>query len=160
MDDNLETKRHILQKECMEFCAETFYKYIPRGKEVLKCRNCKSIYIENDVCEACGLNLSFDWPGEPFGERSFYALKERYILSLPFWVKLYPDFEDPYSKKTKEYVRALKFRYDCLSDYFLNSNDINKASKEFSDTKKNWFQIELNDLTQELKRYRIIFYDR
>ncbi len=93
---------------------------IPKSayRPIKKCLYCNSIYINDINCEACGRSLVYDPVGIPFGGKSYFAIKERYVESFPLVLRYFPNFEDKNSEAGKSYVRKLKKRLFDLLDYF------------------------------------------
>jgi hypothetical protein len=46
---------------------------------VQRCPKCESVFITDSECESCGLQFELDRLQDPFGERSFFRIKERTI---------------------------------------------------------------------------------
>ncbi len=93
---------------------------IPKSSYQTKksCPYCRSFYLTDTHCEACGKSLVFDPVGEPFSNKSFFAIKERYIEDFDVVKRFYPVLESIESKEAKKYVRNLKKRLIDLLDYF------------------------------------------
>lgn len=93
---------------------------IPKSsyKPKKSCPFCHSYYLTDTHCEACGKSLVYDPVGEPFSEKSFFAIKERYVEDFDVLKRFYPVFESIHSKDAKKYARKLKKRLIDLLDYF------------------------------------------
>lgn len=102
------------------------------------CPECHSIYIKENRCDDCGRLIKIDRLGNPFGPRSFYALKEKYLDSLPCLVKFFPFFEDYSGTKALRYKRELFLRLKAFGE-----------EERLDDL----FIIEINDLVRELTLY-------
>lgn len=95
--------------------------FMIRPREVKTCPRCSSYFITEKKCEDCGFVPFEERLGAPFGERSFYTLKENYWLSAPAWMRRFPKLENKQSRPAKEYKRVLLLRYKHLLDYFATS---------------------------------------
>lgn len=115
-------------------------------KDFKRCHHCHSVFIDDGKCEACGVNLSYTRAGEPFGLRSYYGLKEKYVESLPLLVGLYPFFENKKSLNASSYIRQLTMRFSLILDVFAK-NELQENQK------KRLFYLELKDLIQEMVSY-------
>ncbi len=85
---------------------------------VKKCPFCQSVFLNQNWCESCGRNLSFDLIGKPYSEKSFFTLKEDYIKTFYLFYRLYPDFENIYSEESRSYQKKLFKRFKNLIDGF------------------------------------------
>ena len=75
-----------------------------------RCEYCQSVYLTDNICESCGRSVRFDVIGKPFGYKSYYGIKERYINELPWLVQRYPIFETTTSDQAQALVRQLRRR--------------------------------------------------
>ncbi len=93
---------------------------IPREhyKPIKKCPYCSSIFITDTLCESCGRNLKYDPVDRPFGQKSFFSIKERYLDDFDVVTKYFPFFENKNSKEARAYCRKLMKRLTDLLDYF------------------------------------------
>ncbi len=107
-----------------------------------RCEFCQSVYLTNNLCEACGRSVNYDLLGPPFGPKSFYGLKERYIKQLPILVTYFPVFENIKSQEAKSLVRQLVKR---LKD--LTSGQYEEKIK---------FMIEAQAIVDELLYYGVL----
>lgn len=107
-----------------------------------------SVYINEKSCEACGKSMQFDPIGEPFGAKSFYGIKERYIERLNVSNRIFPKLENKKSEAAKSYVRKLEKRFSDLISSFNSNNPI------ASDRSK-LFYVESLELIDELLRYDV-----
>lgn len=87
-------------------------------RPIQKCPFCKSVYLTDTQCEACGRSLQYDPVGEPFGGKSYFAIKERYVENFDILTQFYPVFEKRNSTEAKAYGRKLQKRLIDLLDYF------------------------------------------
>jgi len=108
------------------------------------CPKCESIFITSKECEACGYQFAIDRIGEPYGDKSFYALKDTYLSSFFSLVRLYPSLERFFKDKKRKYIFELKRRFQLLADTF--ENDSSPGSEFF---------IEIRDLVIEMSEYQI-----
>lgn len=119
-------------------------------RPIQKCPFCKSIYLTDTQCEACGRSLQYDPVGEPFGGKSFFAIKERYIETFDVLTLFYPTFEDKTSNEAKAYGRKLQKRLIDLLDYFqFREAFYDEASLH----ERKLFYIECKFVIEELIQY-------
>lgn len=90
-----------------------------------QCPKCSSYFVENRVCEACGFRLDFDDLGEPFGEKSFFNLRDRFLhqfkgVAILMKVGLLSDHEEG-----QKFLRHILKRYNILCSYFFEKEDEN-----------------------------------
>ena len=117
-------------------------------KAVKRCSYCQSVFLTNNNCESCGRALHYHLIGEPFGAKSFYGIKERYINSFTTLHKLFPIFENKKSPLAKSYVRKLEKRFSDLISAF-NSDGV------IADNQRKLFYVESIQLINELYQYDI-----
>lgn len=117
-------------------------------REIQKCPQCESVFLDNNECESCGYQLGFDFLGDPLGEKSFYSIRENYWENLGPISKLHEDLESLDQKKFKRYQRKLLFRYNVLLDYLYDKS-------EFRLNDRNLYLQEFTDLIIELVRYGV-----
>jgi len=115
-------------------------------RPIKRCPNCQSVYLTDDKCEACGRSLHYHVVGEPFGAKSLYGIKERYLQTLPLFIRYYPRFENKKDARAQSYCRHLNKRLSHLVSA-LSSNDI------IANEKRRFFYVELMELIEELLRY-------
>lgn len=110
-DKNILTSSFTPESNCM---------VIPRSSYKAKksCPFCQSYYLTDTHCEACGKSLIYDSVGGVFSEKSFFAIKERYIEDFDIAKRFYPVLESIYSQEAKKYCRSLKKRLIDLLDFF------------------------------------------
>lgn len=108
------------------------------------CPKCESIFITSKECEACGYQFAIDRIGEPYGEKSFYALKDSFIHSLPSLVRAFPRLEYFFKDHKRKYIFELKRRFQLLAEQFENDPRSNSE-----------FFIEVHDLVIELSEYEV-----
>lgn len=109
-----------------------------------RCQQCGSVFITDKECEGCGFQFGKDHLGEPFGEQSYYTLKDDYfhgyskfsliLLSLGYLQN---------TKKMKKYQRILERRLDVLIEYLFTKLDVDKERRRL-------FLFETTELIQEL----------
>lgn len=120
----------------------------PSPQSIKACPKCQSVFITESICESCGLQLSFDPYGQPMGEKSFYAIKDRYLFKMRqrhgMGLKAM-EYLNPELKKS--YLRTLVHRYQTLLSYFAQV-------KEVEDRRK-YFLIEIKDIIPELLVYQV-----
>ena len=46
---------------------------------IKRCQFCQSVFITDKACESCGRSMTYHLIGEPFGVKSYYGIKERYV---------------------------------------------------------------------------------
>ena len=114
--------------------------------DLKKCHKCGSVFIEDDFCETCGIRLNNTCTFEPFGNNSFYDLRDDYIEGLGFIFRMFPwtlRFEKTYRRT---YVRNLLKRYKDLLEFrgLLDNSNIQIC---------NLCQMEFIELVKELVSY-------
>jgi len=119
-----------------------------RVNEIKRCQKCNSVFLDNGECESCGLQVDFDFLGDPLGEKSFYSIRENYWESLGPITKLHEDLEHFDSPNFNRYKRKLLMRYNVLLDYFYN-----RANFRVED--RNLYLQEFTDLIMELIKYGV-----
>ncbi|MFA6238379.1 MAG: hypothetical protein WC635_13685 [Bacteriovorax sp.] len=131
-----------------DFQTETSTLRIPKAayRPVKRCPFCKSVFIDEKSCEACGRSMLYHPVGEPFGPKSFYAIKERYVESMPFFNRVFPQFEDKTNLIAKSYVRKLSKRFADLVAAF-NTQDM------IANEQRSSFYVESVAIIDELIRY-------
>lgn len=121
-------------------------------RPIQKCPFCKSVYLTDTHCEACGRSLQYDPVGEPFGAKSFFAIKERYIENFDVLTLFYPNFENKNSAEAKAYGRKLQKRLIDLLDYFQYREAF---YDEDSLQERKLFYIEAKFIIEELISYDV-----
>ncbi|MBC7540049.1 MAG: hypothetical protein H7281_14595 [Bacteriovorax sp.] len=86
--------------------------------------------------------------GEPFGAKSLYGIKERYIESFNKLNRFFPVLENKKSSIAKSYVRKLEKRFSDLISAF-NSSDM------LANDQRRLFYVESMELIDELLRYGV-----
>lgn len=122
--------------------------YIPKDvyQPIKKCPFCHSVYITDTRCEACDRAIDYNLIGMPFSSKSYYRIKEKYLDSLPTYVKFYPIFEDKKSEAVKSYTRNIIKRFNDLLLGF-SSSEIMKSND------RKLFYIEAKEIIDELMEY-------
>lgn len=123
---------------------------IPKSeyKPIKRCPYCKSVFLTDKSCESCGRSLLYHPIGEPFGAKSFFGLKERYIEKQNVLIKFFPIFENKDSGIAKSYVRNLSKRFTDLISAF-NSDHLMEQQK------RKLFYIESIEIMDELLLYGV-----
>ena len=102
----------------MDYDFQTFPESLvipPSSYQAMKrCQFCKSLFLTDKFCESCGSSVDYNPIGTPFGAKSFYGIKERYIENHTFLIKFFPFFENKKSTSAKRYVRNLEKRFSDL----------------------------------------------
>lgn len=117
-------------------------------KEIQRCKQCDSVFIDNGECETCGYQLNYDFLGDPLGEKSFYTIRETYWENLGPLTRLHGDLEHFDSPNFSRYKRKMLMRYNILLDYFYNKD-------EYRDADRNLYLQEFTDLIIELIKYDV-----
>jgi hypothetical protein len=91
-----------------------------------RCEFCQSVYLTDNLCEACGRSVRFDLLGPAFGYKSFYGIKERYQNSLPSAIQSYPIFENIKSDQAKSFIRKLQKRLENIASTLAIFTDTKK----------------------------------
>ena len=107
-----------------------------------RCEFCQSVYLTDNLCESCGRSVRYDLIGDPFGHKSFYGIKERYIQALPAPVRLYPFLENIKSPEAKALIRQLQKRLGDLAHILEHEQ-------------KKLFDIEALEIMNELLFYSV-----
>jgi hypothetical protein len=121
---------------------------IPKSayRPIKRCPFCQSIYINDKSCEACGRSMLYHPIGIPFGPKSFYGIKERYVENQNVINRFFPQFENRESAEAKSYVRNLSKRFADLITGF-NTPDL------ISEDERKIFYAESMEIIDELLRY-------
>ncbi|PIK14962.1 hypothetical protein [Halobacteriovorax sp. JY17] len=117
-------------------------------KEIQRCHQCDSVFIDNGECETCGYQLNFDFLGDPLGEKSFYSIRESYWENLGPLTRLHGDLEHFDPLNFSRYKRKMFMRYNILLDYFYNRS-------EYRVEDRNLYLQEFTDLIIELIKYGV-----
>ena len=117
-------------------------------KPVKRCPFCQSVFIGEKSCESCGRSMQYHPIGEPFGAKSLYGIKERYIESFNTINRFFPFLENKKSPMAKSYVRKLEKRFSDLISAF-NSIDM------IANDQRKLFYVETMEMIDELLRYDI-----
>lgn len=123
---------------------------IPKSeyKPIKRCPYCKSVFLTDKACESCGRSLRYHPIGEPFGAKSFYGIKERYIENQNTLIKIFPIFENKNSNIAKSYVRNLSKRFTDLISAFNTDHQIETHQRKL-------FYIENIEIIDELLLYGV-----
>ena len=109
------------------------------------CPSCSSVFVTKKECESCGLQFWVDLLGEPFGERSFFVLKEDFELNCPFYLKWLPSGFFASHDTVKKYRRMLLKRFEVLLGYFFD-----EVEEDIS--RRKVFLFEADELVKEFLR--------
>lgn len=133
-----------------DFHTSTESLHIPQTayKPVKRCPYCQSVYITDKLCEACGRSMIYHPIGEPFGSKSFYGIKERYIESQHSFYRFFPQFEDKDSSLASSYKRNLSKRFTDLLEAFNTDEPTVKESRKL-------FYAESMEIIDELLLYNV-----
>ncbi len=115
-------------------------------KTIKRCQYCQSVFLNEKNCESCGRSLEYDLIGEPFGPKSFYGLKGRYLENQNKLQHIFPLFENKNSASARSYIRNLTKRFSDLITAF-NAKDIVKPNQ------RKLFYVESIEIIDELLRY-------
>lgn len=103
-----------------------------RQAAIQRCPHCHSVYITEQKCDECGRNLLYTRWGEPFGGKSLWGIRARYLDGIDHLTRQFPVLENKLSPLGKEYRRSLENRFKELLEYFaLTSLDQNHHRTEF-----------------------------
>jgi hypothetical protein len=119
---------------------------LPPGQDrqtIKRCPRCRSVFIDDQQCQSCGLQKRYFAMGEPLSERSFYGLKDHYVESLPGLIQHVPLLERKRSPLARIYQKKLLARFDELLEFFVH--DANKDPNQWG-----LYYLELKDLLKEL----------
>ena len=117
-------------------------------RPIKRCQYCQSVFLNDKACESCGRSLHYHLIGEPFGAKSFYGIKERYVESLDILNRFFPIFENKKSPLAKSYLRKLEKRFLDLVSAF-NSEGV------IADENRKLYYVESIELMNELLRYNV-----
>lgn len=117
-------------------------------KPVKRCPYCQSVYLTDSLCEACGRSLLYHPIGEPFGPKSFYGIKERYLESQHAFYRFFPQFEDKNSRYANSYKRNLSKRFTDLLEAFNSDEPMVKENRKL-------FYAESMGIIDEMLRYNV-----
>ena len=134
----------------MDYEINTATLRIPESayQKVKRCPYCQSVFINSKACEACGRSLLYHPIGDPFGPKSFFGMKERYIENQNAFLRFFPQFEDRKSPEVQSFIRNLSKRFADLISAF-NSQDVIKKSE------RKLFYIESMEIIDEMLRYAV-----
>lgn len=123
---------------------------IPKSeyKPIKRCPFCHCVFLTEKSCESCGRSLHYHPIGEPFGAKSFYGMKARYVENQNILMKLFPIFENKNSNYSKSYVRNLSKRFTDLISAFNSDHLILPHQRKL-------FFVESIEIIDELLRYGI-----
>jgi hypothetical protein len=114
------------------------------------CQFCQSVFINDQICESCGRSMQFHLIGEPFGPKSYYAIKERYVDSLNKIIPYFPFLENKSSIESKSYIRKIEKRFTDLISAYNSIGIIEKKHKPL-------FLVESMAIIDELLIYNVHF---
>lgn len=117
-------------------------------RPIKRCQFCQSVFLNEKACEACGRSLHYHLIGEPFGAKSFYGIKERYVESLDILNRFFPIFENKKSPLAKSYLRKLEKRFLDLVSAFNSEGVIVNENRKL-------YYVESIELINELLRYDV-----
>src|SRR5690606_40410488 len=75
------------------------------------CSHCGSVFITDNECESCGRQFNKELLGAPGGEKSFYALRERYRKDVGTFLARFDSFIAKDASYRTRYLSQLKKRY-------------------------------------------------
>lgn len=117
-------------------------------RPIKRCPYCQSVFITDKACEACGRSLLYHPIGVPFGPKSYYGMKERYVESQNVINRFFPQFENIKSAQAQSYSRNLSKRFTDLISAF-NSSELISANE------RKLFYVECIEIIDELLRYNV-----
>lgn len=94
------------------------------------CPKCGSYFITKKECESCGFQFWIDLLGEPFGEKSFFSLKDDFEHQYSWYYRFFFLNSVRNSKVVKRYKRSLLKRFEVLCGYFFDEFDQNKERRK------------------------------
>ena len=68
--------------------------FLKRESKVIRCPKCKSVFIEDDICESCSFKLNFNLLGKALSKKSYFTLKSNYSDQRSFLFKLFTVHEE------------------------------------------------------------------
>ena len=115
-------------------------------KTIKRCPSCQSVYLTDLHCDACGRSLTYHLLGEPFSEKSFFGIKERYVDSFSLLEKWFPLIEDKEKLSTKFYTKQITNRFELILQNIIESDNLASDDRRL-------FYIELLFIIDELMYY-------
>jgi hypothetical protein len=115
---------------------------------VKRCPFCQSVFINDKNCESCERSMLYHPIGKPFGAKSMYGIKERYIESLGPINQIFPFLENKKSPIAKSYLRKLEKRFVDLLSAFNTQGMISSDERKL-------FYVESLVLVDEMQRYGV-----
>jgi len=109
------------------------------------CPSCRSVFITSTECESCGLQFNVDPLGEPYGDKSYYGMREKFNLEWPLGVRLGWSNLNAQKPQAQRYRRFLEHRLEILTQYFFKTIDEKRERRKH-------FLIEYEDLLEELRQ--------
>lgn len=111
------------------------------------CAFCGSVFITDSECESCGRQFQKETLGTPGGDKSFYALKERYRKDVGWFLSRFDSFLAKDAGLRVRYLALLKKRYLTLLDHFQRPGRTAIGSHAYL--------LEFRDLVAEMRRMGI-----
>lgn len=93
------------------------------------CPKCGSYFVTKKECESCGFQFWVDLLGDPFGERSFFNLREQFQHQYQWHYRFAFLKTVKESKVVKRYLRTLYKRFEILCGYFFDEFDKDKERR-------------------------------
>lgn len=119
-----------------------------RGEDKKTCPKCSSVFVTDTECEGCGYQLSFDALGEPFGEKSFFNLRDEYLHQHNLHYLLVGLGLVKKNKEQKKYERKALKRLEVLCQYFFTQQEKDRE-------KRRLFLFEAQEVLKELVKFKI-----
>jgi hypothetical protein len=94
------------------------------------CPKCGSYFVTKKECESCGFQFWIDLLGEPFGERSFFNLRDQFQHQYRWHYRFAFLSSVKTSKVAKRYKRSLYKRFEILCGYFFDEFDKDKERRK------------------------------
>ena len=94
------------------------------------CPKCGSLFVTKKECESCGFQFWIDLLGEPFGERSFFNLRDEFHHTNTWYYRFAFLDSVKNSQVARRYKRSLYKRFEILCGYFFDEVDQNKERRK------------------------------
>lgn len=107
------------------------------------CPKCGSYFVTKKECESCGFQFWIDLLGEPFGERSFFNLRDQFQHQYSWHYRFAFLKSVKESQVAKRYKRSLYKRFEILCGYFFDEFDEDKERRKL-------FLFEANEIMNEV----------
>lgn len=112
-----------------------------------RCEFCHSVFVTDIECESCGRQFNKATLGAPGGEKSFYALSDRYRRDVGSFLYRFDYFLAKDAALRVRHLAMLKKRYLTLIDHLQRSSRTQSVN--------HIYLIEFRDLVSHMHRLKI-----